>query len=243
MSSYENHSHRKSNKVLLGFLIILIGVFLFLRQTGLIPYVSWDALWPLMMIALGIFIGIRNSFSTNAPFILIAIGIFHLIPGFSFTIGSKVVDSEDLAIPALLVIVGLVIILKSRNKKHGMKWKQPELVSDNNLRADIVFGGRKEIITSKEFKGGKVTVTFGGCEINLLQADSPSDNIVLDLKVAFGGCEIIVPSNWEIKNEIEPIFGSVEDKRTIRPPDTFEKRKTLFLKGTCSFGGIEVKSF
>jgi hypothetical protein len=114
---------------------------------------------------------------------------------------------------------------------------------ESQLNIDVTFGGHKEIVTSKEFRGGNINATFGGCEINLMQADSSVQPIILDLKVSFSGVEIIVPSHWDLQIEIEPSFGSVEDRRMIRTPNAGEERKTLILRGTCSFGSIEIKSY
>ena len=213
-----------------------------LKQIGLIPMLDFRANWPLVLIAVGILIGVRNRFSSPAPFILIAIGIFNYIPAFSFTLAGKEVDSEDMVVPLLFILAGLVIILKPK-KKHCIEAHSPEMITDKSLEADVVFGGRKEIVTSKDFKGGRITATFGGAEINLLQADSTEHTVVLEVRATFGGCEIIVPSHWDIKNEVETVLGSVEDKRTLRTPDTTENRKTLILRGSCFCGGIEIKSF
>ena len=108
---------------------------------------------------------------------------------------------------------------------------------------DIVFGGRKEIVTSKDFKGGIVSVTFGGSEINLTQADFTEEQIVLDCRVTFGGVELIVPAHWEIQNNIVPSMGSVEDERMIYTGQTGDVKKKLILQGTCNFGSIEIKSY
>jgi predicted membrane protein len=242
MSHYGNQKHR-GNKALLGVLIVLVGLLLFVRQIGLLPDLNLHLTWPVILIAVGLFIGIRNRFSSPAPFILLAIGIFNLIPAFTFTLGGREIDSEDLVVPLLIMLAGIVIIFKPRKKKHWNELQTTELISDKSVEADVVFGGRKEIVTSKDFKGGRVTATFGGAEINLLQADSTAQTIVLEVRATFGGCEIIVPSNWDIKNEVETVLGSVEDKRTLRSPEASENRKTLVLRGSCFCGGIEIKSF
>lgn len=241
MSRYGNHRHR-GNKVFLGVLIIIIGLFIFLKQVGLVPMLNFHANWPLFLIAVGALIGVRNRFSSPAPFILITIGILNYIPAFTFTMGGREIDSEDLVVPALFILAGAVLILKPK-KKHWQDIDTTGIVSEKNVEADIVFGGRKEIITSKDFKGGRVTATFGGAEINMLQADSQEQTMLLEVRATFGGCEIIVPANWDIKNEVETVFGSVEDKRTLRTPDSSENRKTLILRGSCFCGGIEIKSF
>lgn len=242
MSQYRDH-RGGGNKAVFGFFIILAGLAILLKQVGVLSFIHFQTYWPLILIAVGIFIGVRNRFSTNAPFIFIAVGIFHLIPAFSFRVGEHMVDSEDLVIPIILVGLGLFIMLRAGKKKPWQGPDHSDLIADSTLRADIVFGGRKEIVTSKDFKGGKVTATFGGCEINLLQADTTGSAIVLEVRATFGGCEIIVPSDWEIKNEIESVFGSVEDQRSIRPSEQAENRKTLVLRGSCVFGGVEIKSF
>lgn len=243
MPRYDNRHSSRGNKALFGALIVVIGLALLVKKLGILPYFDFHLTWPVILIIIGFFIGLKNGFRNSAPFILIAIGVFNLVPAFSFNIGGRMVDSEDLAIPSLLILGGLIIIFKPRKKKHCIPGGNREIVSDNAIHTNIVFGGRKEIITSKDFKGGKVTAVFGGCEINLLQADSPDTEIVLDIRATFGGCEIIVPSHWDVRNEIEPVFGSVEDQRTIRTQETNEGRKTLILQGSCIFGGIEIKSF
>lgn len=243
MSRFENHNRHRGNKIVLGIIIIIIGLALFIRQAGIFPDFDIHITWPICLIAFGLFIGVRNKFSTNAPFIFIAIGVFHLIPAFTFNIGGREVDSEDVAIPALIILAGLLLIFKPRKKKPWIDTNTTEVVSEGSLEADVVFGGRKEMVTSKDFRGGRITATFGGCEVNLLQADTPAQTILLEVRATFGGCEIIVPPNWDIKNEVETVLGSVEDKRSIRTPDGGDNRKTLILRGSCFCGGIEIKSF
>jgi hypothetical protein len=53
---------------------------------------------------------------------------------------------------------------------------------------------------------------------------------------------MLVPSNWAIKSEVVTIFGGIEDKRRMQAI-TEAPEKTLFLKGTVIFGGIDIKSF
>jgi hypothetical protein len=96
-------------------------------------------------------------------------------------------------------------------------------------------------VVSKNLKGGKVTAIFGGADINMLQADFQGV-IELDATCIFGGLELIVPSNWNVKVDITTVLGGVEDKRPVEligdNPD-----KVLLLKGTCIFGGVEIKSY
>ena len=82
---------------------------------------------------------------------------------------------------------------------------------------------------------------MGGTEINLMKADIQQP-ILLEVNNVFGGAKLIVPSNWDVKNEVTAVFGGIEDKRTINTgiPDP---EKIIVLKGTCVFGGIEITNY
>ncbi len=194
--------------------------------------------WPLILLVIGLLIGIKNRFRKNAWWILVLIGGAHMIPRFEIN-GTP---STRLIWPVIMIIAGIFIALSPRRcRKH----REFDVITngDNDLNIDVTFGGRKEIITSKEFRGGTIQASFSGCEINLMQADNPEQPILLNMKVSFGGIELIVPSHWEIKNEITPFAGSVEDHRTIRSASGTEEKRTLILKGSVSFGSVEIKSY
>ena len=85
-----------------------------------------------------------------------------------------------------------------------------------------------------------MTNIFGGTEIDLSQADLMG-TAVLDVTALFGGATLIVPSNWNVISEAVAIMGEVKDKRVMKGlPET---NKTLLIKGTVIFGGIDIKSF
>lgn len=239
--NYPNRQ-RGDGKLIFGLIIAVAGILFLLDELHVLD--SFDYVfnggWPLGLIALGIFLGIRNKWSTNAPYILIAIGVFNLIPVFHI----NGVSSKDLVFPAALVVFGLYIAFRKK-KNNWSDSKRLEMVTNGEsmLNIDVTMGGRKEIVTSKEFRGGKISTTFGGVEVNLMQADSSIQPMVLDIKVAFGSVEMIVPSHWEVINEIRPSMGSVEDHRSGRMPENTTDKKTLYLRGSCSFGSVEVKSY
>jgi hypothetical protein len=130
-----------------------------------------------------------------------------------------------------------------RDRCYPIQPVRTSINTSSSLNIDATFGGRKEVVTAKDFKGGIVSVTFAGCELNLAQADFTEPSVVLDCRVSFGGLEIIVPSHWEVQIEVNPSFGNVEDGRTIQTATTPENKKLLILRGTCSFGSIELKSY
>lgn len=236
---FRNRNHR-GDKMIFGLVIAIVGLVFLFRTLHIFPF-AFSLTWPVILIVIGAILAIKNRFSGHAWWILSLIGVANLTP--IFTING--VPSTHLVWPAAVILFGLAIIMKSGKKKERCADGMINTVtnSDNMLNVDVTFGGRKEIITSKDFKGGVVSTTFAGCEINLMQADSTEPTIALELKVSFGGVELIVPSNWDIQNEINPTFGSVEDHRNFRTASTEQEKKTLILKGNCSFGSVEIKSY
>lgn len=232
--------HRQRNKMLFGIMVAMVGALLLLRTLDLLPYYSFNEFWPFILIIVGITVGIKHNFRNNSWWVLIIIGVANLVPQFPI-MGHP---SRHLVWPALIILIGLVIAFLPR-KEYCYKGRvlSSFVTNENTINLEATFGGRKEVVTSKDFKGGIVTLTFGGCELNLVQADFTEPSIVLDCRVSFGGLEIIVPSHWEIQNEINPSFGNVEDARTMQTPATGENKKILILRGNCSFGNIEIKSY
>ena len=104
-----------------------------------------------------------------------------------------------------------------------------------------VFGGSQQHIHSKNFKGGDAIAIFGGCDVNLTQADFEGI-IELDVVAIFGGVKIIIPASWEVKSDVVAIFGGLDDKRSIGPVNS-EARKVVKITGVTIFGGVEIRNF
>jgi predicted membrane protein len=112
--------------------------------------------------------------------------------------------------------------------------------SEDYIDVTTVFGGIHKNIVSKDFKGGDITIFMGGAEINLSQADIQGV-ARLDVTQIMGGTKLIVPPHWEIRSQLTSVFGNVEDKRqqtAIINPD-----KVLILDGSSVFGGIEIRNY
>ena len=143
--------------------------------------------------------------------------------------------------PIIIILAGFWMIMKPKKMKRGWEgWVDEVDSSDNMVEINSVFGGSKRKILSKDFKGGEINTVFGGNDLDLSQADI--DGVAkLEANIVFGGVKLIVPSHWQIKSEVDCVFGSVEDKR--RDSGVAVENKTLVLKGGVVFGSIEIKSY
>lgn len=250
MSVHNIQKKRNESNAILGILIAAIGILFLLDKFNILEFNLKVA--PVFLIIIGIVNGYKNGFGKLGSLIFIIGGVLWLLP--SFTIAG--VRSGDLFWPTMLIVSGIYIALRSTSKHTNSKKTSEtstnftevssleyETLNDNSVKIDAFFGGRKEIITSKQFKGCSATAVFGGAEINLMQADNISQPMVIDLKVFFGGIEIIVPSHWELINEVDVIFGGIEDKRNLRTNTEAGNVKKLLLRGSVAFGGLELKSY
>ena len=237
----------RSNNMLTGVFILIIGIAALLKAT-LTGFPDWLFSWQMLLIAFGMFIGLRHNFRGPSWLILILIGGIFLVnemyPEMSF---------RRYMWPVAIIVVGLFIILRPRRGWKFNPNKKTEGASDSFFTEDIdyskedfvdstsIFGGAKKIVISKNFKGGDLVNIFGGTELDLSQADFTGTSVI-ELTTIFGGTKLLVPSNWAVKSEAVTIFGGIEDKRRMQTI-TEATEKTLYIRGTVIFGGIEIKSF
>jgi predicted membrane protein len=246
----------KSSRLLSGMVLLLVGILLLGYKMGA-PIPGWIFTWPVLLIVLGLLIGFKSRFHNPGAFIMILIGgIFFVdqqIPGIEF---------HNYILPIILISLGLLFILRPKSNRchrRNRRWERmnahvaasSEKIrnEENSSSADdgeyidvvSVFGGIKKNIQSKNFKGGEIVSFMGGSEINFMQADIQHP-VELEVNNVFGGTKLIIPSNWDVKNEISAVFGGVEDKRNFSnsTPDSVKK---IVLKGACVFGGIEVTNY
>jgi len=227
----ERFKERGSGKALAGLVIIVIGSVLLGREMGLdIPH--WVLTWQMLLIGLGVFFGARRNFRPGGWLAMVLVGTAFMLS-----------DYADISIshyiwPVALILLGVWIIMKP--KRPHRNWSFTETVSgDNYIDTNSVFGGSKKKVMSKDFKGGEINCVFGGNDLDFMQADI-NGTATLDVNVVFGGAKLLVPNHWKVQSNVDCAFGAVEDKRRDA---TEVSDKTLILKGSVVFGGIEIKSY
>lgn len=240
---YANY-YSRGGKIMSGLIVVLIGAVLLARKMGVdIPY--WVTSWEMLVIAIGFFIGAKHSFRGYG-------WMFPVLIGSAFLVGHIVpeLDIRNYMWPVIIITIGLVMMFNPR-RSHRYKrrhWKRPELSMDDRgnsedfIDAVSVFGGMEKNIVTKDFKGGDIVTFFGGTSLNLSQSDI-KEKATLDLTQVFGGTQLIIPSNWRLQSEMVSVFGSVEDKRSLLKDHSTDTVKTLVLRGTSVFGGIEIRSY
>lgn len=104
-------------------------------------------------------------------------------------------------------------------------------------KIDVTFSKQDYSYSGQRFEGAEVHTSFGYTCLDLRNADI-MDGAVITLDCNFGGIEIRVDKDICIKNDIDTAFAGVDcNCNTQQVGDV----KTLYIKGKCSFGGIEIK--
>jgi predicted membrane protein len=251
--------HRRG-KILGGIVLVIIGSLFLAKELGAI-FPEWLFTWKVLLIAIGLFTGIKHKFR-NAGW---------LIPIF---VGGAFLMSDlypELALrpflwPVLIIMVGLFVIFKPRRKNKYQDWKRWQkhghrrheyfkhrfeenyenygmsTTNEDSVESFSFMSGIKKKVVTKNFKNGDITVVFAGAEIDFSQADF-TDKASLEVTAVFGGVKLILPANWEIQSELVCVFGSVEDKRATHPSSLNDSKKILVLRGTAFMGGIEIKNY
>jgi predicted membrane protein len=233
-----HHSHLQNNRAIVGSILVIVGIFLCLRNTGIFPdFISHVIFsWPMLLITIGLIITIGTSGSKTSGIILMIIGSFFLIPQIF-----KETFDVNVFWPSIFIIIGTVFIFSKRKGCHFSSTSQYS--GEDYIDYVNIFSGAERQVVSDSFKGGKITAVFGGSEIDLTRTTLVPGVSELEVACVFGGTTLIVPDDWNIKIDIVPILGGFGDSRKLIPGRTVDTSKQLIIKGTVVFGGGEIKSY
>lgn len=234
-----HHHSSGTSKIAIGVVLIILGSVLVIERTGLLPSYIENILfsWQMLLIAIGFVITIGNG-NKGPGLIVMAVGGFFLIPEL-FDIPFR---TYRLFWPALFIIAGVIILTNARWFKSD-NWKSRSTASSDEIDITHIFGGGERIVTSDNFKGGRITAIFGGSEIDFTRAQLAPGTNEVEVTFIFGGGSLIVPSDWNVVLEVTPILGGFSDSRKIVHSNPIDVSKTLVIKGTVIFGGGEIKSY
>ena len=238
--SYQReHRHLQSNRAIIGVILVLVGAFLIMRNTGILPGFINNIIfsWQMLLVTIGLVITLGSSENKTGGVIVMAVGAFFLLPKiFSLTF------NINMFWPSIFIIIGLILILtKRKGGWHGIS--TVTYAGDDYIDIINIFSGGERQIVTENFKGGKVTSVFGGSEIDLTKAKLAPGFSELEIVCIFGGTTIIVPADWNIKVEVVPVLGSFGDERKLNLGRTIDTSRQLIIKGAVVFGGGEIKSY
>lgn len=222
---------KKIMGVIIGLLLIACGTVYILGAFGIADIsFSFDGWWAFFIIipCLGGIFSSKDKFG-NAIGLLLGILLFLAARNvFEYKMIWKII------IPAIIVLLGIKIIIKSISSQKIKEKSEPQKADDEHM----AFCCEKKIDFDNEIRVAKIGAVFGGTKCNLTNAKI-KDGSQIDLMCAFGGADIILPENVDIKINAFCLFGGISDKRAVKPSSC--ERVTLNINGFCLFGGADIK--
>lgn len=222
----------KSN-VIWGIVLIAAGVLFALNAMKITDIdVFFDGWWTLFII-LPCTVGLFTEREKTGNIIGIAVGVFLLLccqDILSFAMLWK------LLVPAIIVIIGLKMVFGGLfgNKANEMIEKLKESGNEPKVGC-ATFSGCDLNYDGEVFDGAELTAIFGGVKCDLRNAIIDKD-CAIKVSAIFGGIDILVPDNINVKVSSNCIFGGISNKtRTVKDAPT------VYVSGSCMFGGVEIK--
>lgn len=221
---------KKMTGILLGAILVACGVVYLLDTLAVIDInFSLNGWWTLFII-LPCLNGLITSKNKLGNFAGLVFGILLLLAAqgvFAFDI------VWDVIAPAIIILLGIKIISKNTLSK-----KETENHSATEKEYTSAFAEKNVDFADEEISVAKIGAVFGGTKCNLTNAKI-HDGSRLNLLCLFGGADIFVPKNVNIKINTFCFFGGISDKREIS--ETGPDNVTLNVNGFCVFGGANIK--
>ena len=225
--------------IIWGIAIVALGIIFGGNAIGLFNIdIFFDGWWTLFIIVPGIvsFFTDKNKISS---LVIIGIGIILLLAArdvFSYDVAWKVI------LAVVLVAIGLGIIIRSifhtnSDKEIGKKIEDLEngKIMDSQT---AIFSGNERTYNNEIFQGSNITAVFGGVDLNLKNAKFEKDTVVKAF-CAFGGIDITIPEDIQIKVKSGFIFGGIDDERK---EVTTKGKHTIYIDAAGAFGGVSINS-
>ena len=225
----------KLNRILWGLVFIALGVVIALNTLNFINFnIFFDGWWTLIII-ISCFIGLFDS--TNEGKLGNIIGI---LVGVVLLLVAQDLLRFDLVfklfIPAVFIIIGLYLLFGNIFKSKVTD-KLRELKKESGDGEAICATFSEQLITKNEetFENATIDAIFGSVVLDLSKAKI-KDEAIITASAIFGGIDIIVPKDVEVKIKSTPIFGGVSN--TTKTKDA---KKVIYIDALALFGSVDIK--
>ena len=211
--------------ILWGIILVIIGVIIGLNTIGITDIdIFFDGWWTLVIIV-PCFIGLFTNKDKTGNIIGLLVGVILLLGM------QNIIDFN------LIWKLFLSLIFKNTfNSKINNEIKKLNNKNTKDNEYCATFSGQRIDFPNEEFKGATLNSVFGSITCDLREAKIKED-VVINASSVFGGIDIIVPDDVNIKIKSNSIFGGVNNKKK----NNEDKKYTIYVNASCLFGGVDIK--
>lgn len=225
---------KRTSNIIWGLILVAAGLIFALNALGITSInIFFDGWWTLFIIV-PCAAGLVRSRDKMGNLIGIIIGAALLLACqdvFDFDILYKLI------VPVIIILIGLSLIFKGNGRRPALEWENAKKDGIPLKQCFAAFTGQNADYTNEVFDGAEFNAIFGGIKCDLRSAIIEKD-AVINACCVFGGIDILVPENVNIKTASTSVFGGISDKTQKNRTDS---GVTLYVNGTCIFGGIDIK--
>ena len=220
----------KLSNILWGIVLIILGVIIGLNALDITHIDIFFKGWWTFLIIIPCFIEIFRGKDTIGNSIGLIIGVF------LFLACRKIISFDlvlKLTLPCVLIVIGIILLFKGiMSNKISKKIDDVLINTDEEYYA--IFNNKKTTFTDCNISGSNINAIFGEyiCDFSNYKF---SEDVVFNVSSIFGSVKIIVPNDVNVITSGVPIFGSINNKTNNKG------KKTIYIKSTVMFGGVEVK--
>ncbi len=227
---------KTARAIIWGLAIVALGVIFGGNALGLFNIDIFFKGWWTLFIIIPSFISLFTEREKAANLVFLSAGVIFLLAAqevFGYDVAWKVI------LAVALIVFGLSIILKSFIKNKDSKEVDEnikKLKNDENDSQVAVFSGSERVYSNEKFSSAELVAVFGGVDLDLRKAIIKKDTYIKAFCL-FGGIDIKVPKDVEIKSKSGFLFGGIGDdrKKTTKAP-----KHTIYLDAAGGFGGISI---
>ncbi len=236
-STYKTIAMNRTSKIIGGIALLAFGIVWALELFNLIN-INLEGWWTLFIIV-PCFVNIFNDKHKAGSVIGFGIGILLLLAARDIILWA---DIWKYMICLVAVVWGISLLCFSKKGScchcHTTDETKTIVMDGSKMhKIDVSFSKQEYSYDGQSFEGADVHTSFGFVSLDLRHANI-IDGAVINVDCSFGGMEIRVDKDVCIKNEINTAFAGVDcDCNTLQS----DGLKTLYVKGQCNFGGIEIK--
>ena len=268
----DDYQPRHNGRVLAGFFLLLVGAAFLLKEMDFPFFPHWLFTWPMILIVIGIYTGIKHEFRNPGWIIMIVVG------------GVFLADEADLGfdfhrfiVPIIILAAGFIMIVRPKGRWRNTGWHRDRFERRYNRRnwkydrqpfpqdnpdpgqPDPGTGNAKKNYSTEDYI--EATSVFSGIQKNIVSKNFKGGEVTNFM----GGTDINLSQadiNGIVVLEITQVMGGT---KLIVPPHwqirsevtavfagyedkrqqlgAISPDKILVLKGTSVFAGIEIKNY